>query len=280
MRKWLLALAAWLAWLGVAAAQDALDGRYFGIDEADGLLLEISADDEGFSGSLTDPLGAVQSFMADDVGGSAETVVDLNGQPAFLRITPVPVGVSVAWTPIDPTGAMLAGETRILAFLREGTVLPDLPEFYVNPPTRPGALVSGNAFLLSYEFWPPDGVVRGFDALPEKYRSLMRMFPLVQLDVIWKLCLSGTGGSAQARALRGQGLTCAEVSAQFAEMQRDDRFGRFKSDLTVEKDVFVTVVRCADAYPMTKQQCDTASQQLAARAVSMETAATALARYR
>jgi len=280
MRTWFLGLVLWLASLTAAAAQDVLDGRYFGIEDADGLLLEIHPDDEGFSGTLSDALGAGQSFGADDVGGSAEAVIDMNGRAAFVRISPVPVGVTFAWTPIDPDGAMLSEETRILAFLREGTALPDLPEFYVDPPTRPGALVSGNSFLLSYEFWPPDGLVRGFEALPGKYRALMRMFPLVQLDVIWKLCLASDGGQAQARALRGQGLSCATVTAQFAAMQRDDRFTRFKDNLAAEKDVFIAVVRCADAYPMTKQQCDAASRQLAERAVSMQTAASALARYR
>lgn len=282
MTRWLLALAVWLAGATACAAQGGLEGSYFGVDSAEGLRLSIRRDGEGFAGTLTDAAGTSQSFTAEDLEGSARTlaVLDLNGRPAILQISPHPMGVSVAWTPVDPTGAVQLGETMILGFLREGTALPELPEFYVDPPSRPGALVSGNAFLLSYEFWPPDGLVRGYQALPEKYRSLMRMFPLVQLDVIWKLCLSPTGGPAQARALRGQQLTCGEVISQFTSMQRDGRFNRFKADLAVEKEVFITVVRCADAYPMTKQQCDNASRQLSTRAVSMDTAAGALARYR
>lgn len=280
MRNLLMGVMLWLGLVSGALAEDVLGGGYFGIGNADGMRLVISQDAGGFSGTLSDASGTSQPFSADAVGDSAETVVDLNGRPAFLRISPVPVGATVAWTPIDPTGVMLAAETQVLAFLKDGTALPDLPEEFVPPPSRPGALISGNAFLMSYSFWPPDGVVTGYEALPQKFRTLMRMFPLVQLDVIWKLCLAPDAGQAQAVALRGQGLTCDQVNAQFAAMQRDGRFDRFKDDADAERGRFVVTVRCADAYPMTKQQCDEAARYLATAAVSMETAATALSRYR
>lgn len=283
MRKMLALCVLWLG-LGLAmaagpAAAQGLVGSYFGIGDAEGLTLTIRREGEGFAGTLGDASGTGQDFVSEDVGGGAEFVADLDGRPAFLQATAVPAGVSVAWTPIDPSGVVQAGETRILAFLRDGTVLPDLPEVFV-PPPAPGAMVSGNAFLQSYEFWSPDGVVAGYEALPQKFRTVMRMFPLVQLDVIRRLCLAPGGGRAQAVALRGQGLACGEVTALFAAMQGDGRLERFRADLVAEREILSLTVLCADFYTVDRAQCDDASRLLAERAVSMETAATALRRYR
>ncbi len=265
---------------GQARAEAGLEGDFFGIEAAEGMSLDLDTSESMVSGRLTDASGNSTTFEAEIINGSAETVIDLNGMPAFLRMTPLPAGVSVSWTPIDTSGTFLAGQTVILPFLREGTVLPDLPEFFVAPPDRPGTLITGNSFLSSYEFWTADGVVRGYEALPQKFRTLMRMFPRVQLDVIRLLCQAPDGGRAQALALRGQGLSCGEVTSQFEAMVGDGRFDRFKEEMHGEKKIFIDVVRCADGYPMSKAECDSASRELAARAVSMETSGTILSRFR
>lgn len=270
----------WLAFAGTAAAQDSLEGDFFGVGDADGMRLEIRRSGEGFAMTLTDAGGQSQDFTADAVEDKAEAVIELNGRPAYLFFTAAPAGVAVTWTPVEISGEVRVDETIVLGFLREGTAVPELPEVVVAPPSRPGQMIAANAFLSSYEFWDPDGVVRGYEGLPQRFRTLMRLYPMVQLDVIWKLCLAPNGGRAQALALRGQGVSCNEVVQLFAAMQRDGRFSRFKEEMGREKEQLRTTVQCSDGYPLPQSACNEASAELSRRAVALETAATVVRRYR
>ena len=65
-----------------------------------------------------------------------------------------------------------------------------------------------------------------------------------------------------------------------AAAQRSGRFERFKEEVRAQKATLRMTVRCADGFPESKANCDSAARELAAQAVSLDTAATVLARYR
>lgn len=282
MKAWPGVLVAILAWVLAhsASAQDVLNGTYFGIDDAEGASITIAPDAEGFQGTFFDAIGNSQNFEADRTGDTAEALLDMDGRTILMRMVPLPFGAEVAITPFDAEGRLILEASRLLSFVRQGTDLPQLPGDFVEAPRSPGATVAANAFVSSYQFWEPVGVVNGYLGLPERFHPVMRMFPAVQLDVIWKLCLAPNADRALATALRGQGVTCPEVLQTIARSQRDGRFTRYKSEVERERSVLRTVVRCADGYVVSKQACDDASRQLSQAAISLRTAAGVLARYR
>lgn len=284
MRMTLMAIAiatgAALAGTGDATAQDELRGTFLGVKDAEGARIRISPDSEGFSGTFFDVVGRRQSFEADRVGGAAEAVLDMDGKTVLMRVDPKPYGANVSLIPIDEQGQLQVGSSRLLTFLREGLSLPEVPPDYVAPPTEPGRRVASNSFLASYAFWPPEGVLRAYEDLSSRFTTLMALFPAIQLDVIFKLCQAPNADRALARALRGQGVSCNEVVEGMAEAQRSGRFARFKGEVASEVSTLRTAVRCADGYVATKQECDGASAAVSKQAISLQTSATVLQRYR
>lgn len=269
-----------LSWSWSALAADALDGSYFGVDDAEGASISISADSEGYRGIFYDARGNSQNFEADRQGDVAEAVLDMDSRTILMRMVPLPYGAEVAIIPFDGEGRLLLESARLLNFVRQGVSLPNAPKDYSDPPRRIGEAIAANAFLASYQFWDPVGVVNGYLGLPERFRPLMRMFPAVQLDVIWKLCLAPSADRALASALRGQGVACPEVLQTIATTQRTGQFNSYKAEVEDERTTLRMVVRCADGYVESKQACDTASQRLSKAAVSLRTAAGVLSRYR
>lgn len=269
-----------LSWSLPALAADALNGSYFGIDDAEGASISISPDSEGYRGIFYDARGNSQKFEADRQGDVAEAVLDMDSLTILMRMVPLPYGAEVAIIPFDGEGRLLLDSARLLNFVRQGVSLPNAPKDYSDPPRNAGETIAANAFLASYQFWDPLGVVNGYLGLPERFRPLMRMFPAVQLDVIWKLCLAPSADRALASALRGQGVACPEVLQTIANTQRTGQFNSYKAEVEDERSVLRLVVRCADGYVESKQACDTASQRLSKAAVSLRTAAGVLARYR
>jgi hypothetical protein len=284
MTRLVVALLAWLLATavagGIAAAQDRLDGTYLGVDDAAGARIRIAPDSEGFSGTFHDPQGRSQSFQADRVDDAAEAVLDMDGQTVLMRIAPLPFGAQVSIVPLRADGSMAMEFSRSLGFVREGIELPDKPDSFVEAPQIPGARVAGNAFVESYQFWAPAGVVNGYLGLPDRFRTLIRMFPAVQLDVIWKLCLAPQSDQALAVALRGQGVACPEVVDAIARVQRSNRFDDYKAEVDAEREALQNSIRCADGYVASRATCDAAAKRLAEAAVSMRTAGMVLSKYR
>jgi hypothetical protein len=280
MRRLVFALLAWLLATAVAAAQDTLDGTYIGIDAAAGARIDIAPDPEGFTGTFEDPQGRSQGFQADRVGDAAEAVLDMDEQTVLMRVAPLPFGAQVSIVPLRPDGTLAIEFSRSLAFVRRGVELPEKPEAFVEAPQHPGERVAGNAFVESYQFWAPEGVVNGYLALPDRFRTLMRMFPAVQLDVIWKLCLAPEAQRALGIALRGQDVACPEVVDTIAEVQRRNRFDEYKSEVNAEREALQMSIKCADGYVADRATCDAASKRLAEAAVSLRTAGMVLSRYR
>ncbi|MCL5777872.1 hypothetical protein M1105_12855 [Limibaculum sp. FT325] len=282
MLRVLAALVA-LVWVQAAAeaqVADTLGGRYEGMADAAGAAIEIAPDAEGFRGTFHDAAGRRQRFSADRVGDTAEAVLDMDGRTVLMRMSPLPFGAEVALVPFAADGTLDIPASRIVNFVREGLAVPQLPEDYVPAPDGSGGRIAALSFLVSYEFWAPAGVRNGFMALAPRHRTLIRLFPAVQLDVVWKLCLAPGAEEALGVALRGQGVNCAEVLDGIAEAQRTGRFDAYKAEVAKQGAQLRTAVRCADNYVMSKQICDRAAQDVSRAAMSLETAATVLRRYR
>ena len=260
-------------------AAEALNGLYFGVDDAAGASIRIEPDSQGFSGTFFDRNGNSQSFEADRVEDAAEAVLDMDGQAVLLRMAPLPFGAQVSLIPFNSEGNLELEYARSLGFVREGTSLPELPADFVSAPREGCERIAGNSFLSSYQFWEPSGVVNGYVCLPERFRTLMRMFPAVQLDVIWKLCLAPRADRALAFALKNQGVDCKGVLAGIASAQRNGRFNQYKGEVTSERNSLQTSVRCADGYLESKETCEAAARTLKSNAISLSNAAMVLGRY-
>ncbi len=204
----------------------------------------------------------------------------MDGRRVLMLVDPLPYGAKVALVPYTEDGRLEPGTGRLLDFVRDELDLPDPGDDYFPPPQNARGSVAANAFLLSYAFWPPEGVRNGYLSLPTRFRALMRLFPAVQLDVIWKLCLAPESGRALAEALRGQGVSCDEVLKGIAGAQESGSFDALKAEVREQRERLRMSVRCADGYPESKQTCDRAARELSSQAVALETAATVLARYR
>ncbi len=265
---------------GLAAAAEDLSGFYYGVEDATGASIEIRPDAQGFQGTFFDALGNSQAFVADRTGDVAEAVLDMDGRTVLLRMVPLPYGAEVAIIPFDDAGNLVIEVGRILNFVRTGLSLPQPGADFVEAPRDDSGRITANSFLASYEFWRPTGVRNGYLSLPERFRTVMRLFPAVQLDLIWKLCLAPSADRALAIALRGQGVACAEVIEGIATTQRSGAFATYKTEVTRQKTTLRMSVRCADGYPESKQNCDRAARELSAQAILLDTAGSVLARYR
>lgn len=274
-----MALVIWSS-AAVATAQEMLNGRYFGVDDASGATIDISPDSEGYRGVFYDPHGASQPFEADRIDDSAEAVLDMDGRTVLLRMAPLPYGAQVSLVPFDQNGNLVLRDSRSLGFVREGIRLPEKPLDFMAAPRTPGQRIAGNAFLASYQFWDPTGVLNGYLGLPDRFRTLMRMFPAVQLDVIWKICLAPGANQGLAIALRGQDVSCPEVIDGIAAAQRTNRFDTYKAEVESERRSLHMSVRCADGYVESKADCDAAARRLSQHAVSMRTASMVLREIR
>ncbi|MEM9146815.1 MAG: hypothetical protein AAGC57_11495 [Pseudomonadota bacterium] len=242
---------------------------------ARGKILDIAPDPGGFEGRYRAP-GMDARFQADRRGDQAEAVLDINGRAILLQITPLPFGAEIAYIPFASDGTLVLDDAQLETFLRDGLSLPELPEGWVEAPRDARTQIAGNSFLASYEFWRPVGVRNGYVSLAPRIRTLMRMFPAVQLDVIWKLCLAPRAEEALAIALRGEGVDCAPVIDAIAAAQSRGRFDRYKDRVGAARDELRIAVRCAEKYVMSAQVCADSARRLAERATALQNAGTAL----
>lgn len=261
------------------ALAEGLSGTFYGVDEAAGASIEIRPDPGGFRGTFFDAQGNSQKFSADRNGDAAEAVLGMGGRTVLMRVSPLPFGVEVVVVPFDEAGKLVPAEGWRLSFVRAGLTLPKPGPEFIPPPKGSAGRVTANGFLASYQFWSPTGVRDGYLAMADRSQTLIRLFPAVQLDVIWKLCLAPDGGRALALALRGQGVSCKKVIEGIAAAQRTGAFDRFKAEVAAELGVLRPAVHCAEGFPESKATCDRAARELSKQAISLDTAATVLARH-
>ncbi|TVQ55880.1 MAG: hypothetical protein EA355_08775 [Rhodobacteraceae bacterium] len=269
-----------IALAAVFAARADLPGVYIGVGEAQGMRVEMSADGAGLQGAITLGDGERRTFRAERAGETAEAAIETGDGSLWLHFAREAVGVVVTVIPFDAEGALRADRAQALAFVREGVALPDAPERFLPPPTAPVRVIDARAFVSSYPFWPPMAAAWGWEGVEPRFRSVIRMFPLIQADILWTLCRAPQRTAGLGEALDGQGVTCEQVVSAVRQMQVSGAFDRFKRDVAQERRVLMTVLGCARDLTRQRPECARAGAETAKRAISMETAATALARYR
>ena len=275
----LASLVAWLL-LSAGAAMAQFAGRYVGIDAAKGMTVELSVSGSSARGTLTRADGSRTRFSGEVVDDSLEASFTDQGRRIYLRLLAEPIGARLVLVPIDADNVLRVDQTEAFAFLREGVDAPQRPERFLPPPDRPIAYIEPRAFVSSFPFWPPRSVALAYEGLEPRFRSVIKLYPLVQADLLWKLCASPERTPGIAEALRGQGLSCNDVNAAFRTMQAGAGFGRFKREVAAESRALMTTLGCADDLRRNDTACRTAATETARRATSMETAGSVLARYR
>lgn len=279
-----LALAAILTGAPAARADDApvpsLAGRYTGIGPARGMQVEITDAGRKPAGKFHDSNGVEATIGGGWKEGGLEALLNFPGRPVFVRLTPSAMGLQMAVLPLDPEGKPLREQARVLAFLREGVRTPEQPALYQDPPKRAGSETDPDVFLASYQFWPPEGVANGFDNIGPRYRTILRMFPQIHADVLWKLCSADSQRALLAEALRGQGAGCADIEKTIARLQANGKFSAWKAAVDKEIDQLMPAIQCARGYIVKESVCGPASKRVADAAVSLQTLGTVLARWR
>ncbi|MEM7500245.1 MAG: hypothetical protein AAF371_19970 [Pseudomonadota bacterium] len=280
LRRALLFLAMWCLAATAAMAAGPLEGRFYGIDRAAGAQLSVSRGETGFEGTITDGAGASRGFSLQAESGGAAGMMRMDGRQVLMRLDPVEIGVEAVIVPVADGGKLLADQSQIFVFVRRDIELPDPPEGFISPPPPGQKRVSASGFLASYQFWSPESVRDGYAKLATRHRTLIRLFPAVQLDVIWKLCFAADATAELGTATRGQGVSCGEVREVISRAQAQGRFDDYKDEVNRQAEILIQAVRCGDNFVESKRTCDQAAIEVSRMATSLETAANVLERYR
>ena len=254
---------------GVAMAQERLDGIYYGLDDARGLTIQLQESRGGATGRITAADGSGQAIEGRREGGSIVSELIFRGKRGTARMTPKDLGIGFVWTPGDGSGGDV-----VFGFGRRGLELPAPSASFV-PEGQAGSRVEPHVFVASYEFWSPEAVSRHYGTIEEQYRSIIQLFPAVQTDVIWKLCQSSQTSFKLGEALRGEGVTCAEVDRTLKAAQKSDAFNRYKRRVHSERDAAERAVQCARGiHP--PSVCVSSARETQQAAMSLETVKTVL----
>lgn len=252
-----------------ASAQDVLQGDYQGIDDASGMELHLQTREGITSGTLIGIDGKAYALEASATGMGAEGFLEFGGGAGIYRLVPKPAGVIMVWIPALPDGSPDFQHAAQFVFVHAFEVLPDPPKVYYPEPTSPGEKVDALHFLYNYEFWGPEGVGIGYNSLKPKDKRMIKLFPIVQSDILWKLCqISNNRGLGEA--LRGQGATCDEVAIALDSAQRTGKFSSYKSQMQQQKHDLLRAVECSRGMN-NAEICEAATTQTRASAMSMIT---------
>ncbi len=246
-------------------AQERLNGAYYGLDEARGLTIQLN----GATGRIGAADGSGQEIQGRMQNGSVITDLIFRGKRGTARLTPKGLGLGFIWTPQDGSGDV------VYAFKRQGLETPPPPVGFIPEPPQGTRYVEPSRFLASYEFWSPDSVASVYDGIEEQYRALIRLFPAVQTDLIWKLCQSRSAARELGEALRGEGVTCGQIDKRMKEAQKSDAFNRFKRRVHSERADAMLAVECARGIHLAPT-CIEAARRTQRAASSLETVKTVL----
>lgn len=282
----LVALAVSAAAGGAAAQTAQLGGGYTGIDEATGWSVRLDEKTSagvasGYQGTFVDRDGsetAFEAFLAGEGGLEAEARFELAGRSVYLRFSPRPIGMLMTLIPINSDDQLEIASSSTFPFVRAGVALPDAPTLLAPPPTDASVAYDPLLFLISYEFWTPVEVGVGYASLEDRWKTLIRFYTQVHTDVLWKLCRAERTPPGLVEALEGQNVTCNDVIGKIARMQSGDQFSRYKADVAEVKARLVDAVKCARGQ-LLKRECVRVNAWTNRAAVSLDTAATVLAKY-
>lgn len=256
-----------------------MKGVYEGVGPSNGMRIVIDDVDRKPGGTFRDSNGKTADIGGGWKAGGLEAILVFPGRPVFVRITPEALGISMTVLPFDQEGNPDPSQARILGFLKEGLDHPEQPALYQDPPPRSDQETDADVFLVSYQFWPPVGVANGFAQIGNKYRTLIRLFPMLHADVLWKMCQTSVRQDLVAEALRGQGATCGTITAAVDGSMRNGRFAEWKADVKKDIDALFTPIQCARGYIVRAEVCEPASAEIAKAAVSLETIGSKLERW-
>ncbi|MEM9012926.1 MAG: hypothetical protein AAGE18_17010 [Pseudomonadota bacterium] len=266
--------------LAPAAAQTSVEaGSFIGIGEAEGMRIVTEREGERVTGRIDDVNGKSAALDLTPVGRGSEGIVEFPGRQVFLTLIGEPQGMIAIALPLDAQGEPLPGRDRVLAFVPEGTEVPRIPAGVMPAPTT-DIFVDPDVFVRSYQYWPPDGVARGYVGLEARFRPLVGLYPVVLTDVLWKICSSGQRPPELAEALRGHGVTCEQITRGVERMQQTGRFSLFKREVASELDILLNAIQCARGYTVLPAVCEPAARRTSEAAVSLVTVGAVLARYR
>ena len=271
-----------LAILARPAAAEVMGG-YFGIDQAAGMKLDFADGRRGLDVTLTMPNGERREFTATRLPTGAEALVDEPGGKAIYVFTAEPLGLSFVMAPLGADDLPDPARTVAFLFLKDGVAAPPRPARYVEPPAGPGGTIDPRAFVESYAFWPSRNVAWGYEMVRGRYRTLIRLHPVVQADILWKLCRANAAPEALAEALRGQGVGCDDVLGAFGRMLRPggpvEPFNAVRRDVEAQKAALVEAIHCSIDYRRNDPECRRAGARVAVAATSLETVKSVLDRY-
>ncbi len=225
-------------------AADPLPGDYVGLDGAQSMVLAVHPRESGgyvivFRAA---PGGEVYNIEAERVAPDAvEGAVEWRGGAGVMRVSARGPGVVMVWAPLGAQGEPDGRAASAFAFVRRGVELPSGPR---RAAPRRGEKLTPAEFLGGYEFWEPAAVEIGYESLSDADRDLMRLYPLVQADVIWKMCGAPAGGEGLAEALRGQSVTCAQISTAMDAGQASGRFEAFKAQTAAQRADALKAIEC------------------------------------
>ncbi len=268
-------------WLVSAMSAAALEGVFNGLDEAKGVTLRLNAPDgEQQSGQYIDQFGQVGNFVGNVFPDGVEAKFPIGGGTLYLRAIEHPSGAVVVIIPVGTSGVAHASQTRTYGFVRAGTQGPDDRPYLVPEPKKAGEPIDAVAFVQSYEFWSPEGVGRGYIGVLPRYRSVIALFPALQTDIIWKLCSQTVGTSpGLGEALRGQGVSCSDVLGAISSAQSKGSYTDYKRAVAADRQIVFEAISCARRIG-TRTRCEQVAKLTSEAAISLESAATVVAKYR
>lgn len=260
-----------MAYAPAAMAQD-ISGTYSGIDGAQGIAVRLSRGGSGYQGEISAATGRQAQLDLQATTAGARGPLVLQGQNGTVEFLEKPLGLSMVWRPD------FGGQELVYAFRHERLALPTPPAGYKDPPPHGATRVNPMDFLNSYEFWEAAQVGRAYDGMDDKYRVIIKSFATVHTDILWKLCRAPTAPVQLVDALRGQGVTCAEVQSRIRAAQSTGGFSRFKQAVQAQKYDALKAVECARGIN-TADICTRAAQRTQQAVLSLETAGSILSRY-
>jgi len=270
-----------LAWCASVASAAALEGTFHGLDGAEGATLRLFPSGGGDQkGQYTSADGASGAFIGETLPDGVEATFAVGADTIYLRAVEHPSGAIVVLVPVAPDGTKRVDLTRSFGFLREGVKKPEERPYVIPEPDTAGDPVDAAAFVQSYEYWSPAGVGRGYIGVLPRYRSVIALFPALQTDIIWKLCSQQASVlPGLAEAMRGQGVSCPDVLGAVAKATSSGRYAAYRREVAEQRQVAFEQISCARRIG-TRERCEEVARIVSEHAISMENAATVVAKYR
>ncbi len=255
-----------------AAAADPILGDYIGLDGAQSMVLAVHPQNEGYVIVFRPaPSGEVYNIEAEKAADGIEGAVDWRGGSGIMRVAPKGAGIVMIWAPLNAQKEPDRAATQAFAFVRRGTEMPKTGQF---PAPRRGEKTTPAVFLQAYELWEPNAVQTGYEGLTDADRDLLRLYPLVMTDVLWKMC-GATGGEGLAEALRGQSVTCGDIDAAISAGQSSGRFNAFKQQTANQRADALKAIECGRGL-YRDAECAAAARKTQEIALSLQSVAGAL----